>query len=155
MENALEKAQKGVRNFHKEHPYIYAACKWIIHEGIHYGLDACGTLIGDPLLFEEIEAIYHGAKRTAHITYKLYHYLKKKQDQHRHKIEYMAHHEQGNAQGGQQQRQPQRQQRGQQQLPLHEVLDNYEGNYEGNEGNNFEGNQDNEGNDDCCQCRLR
>ncbi len=95
FESAYRRAQLFRKNFHTTHPCIYDACKFIIHEGLHYALDACGTLIGDPPLFEEIEAIYFGLKMAAKISFKLYHYLKSKSHVHKQQIEHMAHHEQG------------------------------------------------------------
>jgi hypothetical protein len=89
--------RRTVKNFHTSHPFIYAACKFIIHEGLHYALDACGTLLGDPLLFEEIEAIYFGMKMAVNISFKLYHYLKSKSHIHGQQIEHMAHHERGHS----------------------------------------------------------
>jgi hypothetical protein len=95
--NAYHRAQQFTKNFHTNHPYIYAACKFFIHEGLHCALDCCGTLLGDPPLFEEIEAIYFGVKMAVNISYKLYHYLKGKTHVHRKQIEHMPHHERGHS----------------------------------------------------------
>ncbi len=69
----------------------------IIHQGeehaLEFGVDALGTLVGDPLLFEEIEAIYFGAKLAAQISFKLYHYLKSKEELHGQSIEWIHRHE--------------------------------------------------------------
>jgi hypothetical protein len=97
LTDACTRAETFQENFRVQHPYIYMACKFFIKKGIHYainfGVDALGALVGDPLLFEEIEAIYFAVKITAHISYKLYQYLKSTRHVHQQSIERMDHHE--------------------------------------------------------------
>ncbi len=101
LANARAKAETFQKDIETQHQYIYQACTFIIHHGEKYalecGVDALGALVGDPLLFEEIELIYFGLKIAAHISYKLYHYLKSKKELHGLQIERMHHHEIGYA----------------------------------------------------------
>lgn len=97
LENGCAKAERFRKQVQTEHPYIYKACEYIIHQGLkhalEFGVDALGALVGDPFLYEEMELIYYGVKLAAHISFKLYHYLKSMHHVHRAPIEWMHHHE--------------------------------------------------------------
>ena len=93
MEKAYRRAQTFRQNFKIYHPYIYAACKFVVMEGLSYGIDALGGLFGDPLLFEEIKLIYFGVKFTHQISCELYHYLKSIRHLHGQDLEYIHEHE--------------------------------------------------------------